>query len=529
MSIFNVIKYTVMSFFDFHCHPGLKPQFSKPESKPLPWDYIDAKLAMTKGWDIRINTLFNEVLNSQSNLTQLFQNDVRLIGVILHALEKKIGVVLSSKGIVNKGKINLIDKNRLAYLASGMHAFELINEELQWLTSSVSPIPGARFKIVNQASDFDETDNNTVFGVIIIEGLHCFFNDPDAPDAKEKFTENFHAFTDANTVVSINICHMQQNSFCNHAYGIQLFNPRSFYPTEDGITDWGVEIINLMSSKKILTDIKHMSLKARLGLYTMFKVQDVVPRFIQPIICTHAGTTGLPITDRIKYIEKLPVNKGPEEKVYEVSYLKPKSRFYDDVYHNCSSINLYDEDIENIFLSEGIIGLSFDQRILGFGDDSGQTSVIVPHDVEYISHLEAGFFFGPTTPENLKVYNDTNVWASEDLADLDLTEYPDLHRRFLINNIMHILWVASQHSFIGIDKAAKQICIGTDFDGLINAIDCCKNADGLQKLKDDMREDLVDLLNNNGFNSLNVDTLLDDIFYNNGKNFMLQRLTVMKG
>jgi microsomal dipeptidase-like Zn-dependent dipeptidase len=520
------LNHTTMPFFDFHCHPGLKPQFSKPATKPSPWDYIDAKLAVAKGWDIKINSLFNEVLNSQSNLTQLFQNDVRMIGVILHALEKKIGKLLAEKSIVNKGKINLIDKNRLHYLASGVHSFELINEELQWLKDSVSPIPGAAFKIVSKASDFDETDNNTVFGVIIIEGLHCFFDDPDALDAKERFTENFHAFTDANTVVSINICHMQQNQFCNHAYGIQLFNPALFYPTGNGITDWGKEVISLMSSKKILTDIKHMSLKARLDLYRMFKVDDVVPRFVQPLICTHAGTTGLRILDRVKYIEHVPVNKGL---AWEVVYLKPRSRFYDDVYHNCSSINLYDEDIENIFLSEGIIGLSFDQRILGFGDDSGLTSVIVPHDVEYISHQEASFFFGPT-PTNLQVWpDDTNVWASEDLANLDMAFYPELHRRFLINNIMHILWVAGRHSLIGIEKAAKQICIGTDFDGLINAIDCCKTADGLQQLKDDMREELADLLQYNGFSYLNVDTLLDDIFYNNGKNFMLKRLKTMKG
>jgi len=529
MSIFNITKSTVMPFFDFHCHPGLKPQFSKPETKPSPWDDIDAKLALGKGWTIRINALFNEVLNSQSNLTQLWRNEVRLIGVILHAVEKKICVLLADKSIVNKGKVNLIDKNRLNYLASGKHSFELINEELRWLTSAVSPIPGADFKIVKKAADFDETEQNTVFGIIIVEGLHCFFDDPDATDAKEKFTQNFKAFTDANTVVSMNICHMQQNPFCNHAYGIQLFDPAAFYPTEAGITDWGVEVINLMSSRKILTDIKHMSLKARLDLYSMFKVQDVVPRFIQPIICTHAGTTGLPIIDRIKYIEKLPVNKGPEEKVYEVSYLKPKSRFYDDVYHNCSSINLYDEDIENIFLSEGIIGLSFDQRILGFGDDSVQTSVTVPHDVEYISHREATFFFGPT-PENVKVYNDTNVWASEDLDELSNNRdlYPDVHRKFLINNILHILWVGSEHASIGLTKAAKQICIGTDFDGLINAIDCCKTANGLQKLKDDMREELADGLNDNGFQVLDVDVLLDDIFYNNGKNFMLKRLREMK-
>ena len=514
-----------MPFFDFHCHPGLKPQFSRPAKKPSPWEYIDAKLAIGKGWDIRINSLFNEVLNSQSNLTQLFQNDVRLIGLILHAVEKKIALLLAEKSIVNKGKVNLIDKTRLNYLASGIHSYELMNEELQWLKTSASAIPGAQLKIINQETEFNETENNTVFGVIIVEGLHCFFNDPNAPDAKETFTKNFNFFTTHHTVVAINICHMQQNQFCNHAYGIQLFNPAHFYPTRQGITAWGEEVINAMMQKKILVDIKHMSLKARLDLYRMCTVADTVPRFVQPLICTHAGTTGLRVIDRVKYIEQVPVNKGL---AYEVVYLKPKSRFYDDVYHNCSSINLYDEDIENIFLSNGIIGLSFDQRILGFADDSGLAQVQVPHDVEYISHMEAGFFFGPT-PQHLHVWpNDSNVWVSEDFDGLDKSLHPELHRKFLINNIVHLLWVASRHASIGIDKAVKQICMGSDFDGLINAVDCCKNANGLQQLKNDMRKDLAEILHKNGLHTINVNEFLDDIFYNNGKHFMLSRLSTMK-
>jgi microsomal dipeptidase-like Zn-dependent dipeptidase len=321
---------------------------------------------------------------------------------------------------------------------------------------------------------------------------------------------------------------MQQNQFCNHAYGIQLFTPAFFYPTGQSITNWGEEVINLMVSKKILVDIKHMSLKARLDLYRMFKLPDPEPKYVQPLICTHAGTTGLPVIDRVKYILSVPKDKGT---VYELVHQKPRSRFYDDVYHNASSINLYDEDIENIFLSEGIIGLSFDQRILGFADDSGHTEAVEPQDLEYISHQEATFFFGPT-PGSLNVWpNNDSVWTIHDFEEAasnpDL--YPDLHRKFLINNILHILWVANKNARIGLKKAAKQICIGTDFDGLINAIDCCKDAGGLQQLKTDMRNELAKGLNDNGFAALNVDTLLDDIFYNNGKNFMLKRLKEMKG
>ena len=514
-----------MPFFDFHCHPGLKPQFSDPSTKPSPWDFINARLAIARDIKISINKLFNEVLNSQSSLTQLLQNDVKLIGVILHAPEQKIGQSLSEKKIVNKGTINLIDKTQLAYLTSGVHSFELINEELRWLKEAVPPIPGAKFKVISKTSDFDETDKNTVFGAIIVEGLHCFFDDPNALDAKENFLANFNLFTGNNTVVAINVCHMQQNPFGNHAHGIQFFNPAYFYPTRIGITPWGKEVIQLMISKKILADIKHMSLKSRWELYTWFKNSD--DSFIQPIICTHAGTTGLSISDRVKFLLNQPVHRGL---VYEVAYLKPKSKHDPECYHNCSSINLYDEDIEMNFLSGGMIGLSFDQRILGFADENVLSDVTVPHDVEYISDMEASFFFGPADPATLPVWpDDTGVWAAEDFENLDPSLYVEMHRRFLINNIIHILWVANNHDSIDIKKAVKQICLGTDFDGLINAIDCCKNADGLQQLKADMKDGLIDQFKSNGLTAIDADEFLDDLFYNNGKNFMLNRIKILTG
>ena len=515
-----------MPFFDFHCHPGLKPLFSDPETKVTPWDYIDAKLSISRDIKLRINKLFNEVLNSQSNLTQLIEADVKLIGLILHAPEQKIGKALGEKSIVNKGSVNLINNKQLAYLATGVHSYELIKEELNWLITSNSPIPGAKLKILNSPSDFVENDPDTVFGAVIIEGLHCFFDDPNDPDAKEIYLKNFHEFTNENTVLSINLCHMQQNQFCNHAHGIQFFNPSYFYPTRKGITTWGLEMIGLMADKKILVDIKHMSLKARWELYTLYNPNGD-NQFIQPLICTHAGTTGLSIRDRAKYLLNKPVDKGL---VYEVVYLKPLSRYFADTYHNCSSINLYDEDIENIFLSGGIIGLSFDQRILGFADESVIPNLTVPHDQEYISHQEADFFLGPQ-PTALPVWpDDTNVWSAEDFENLDQSLYIETHRRFLVNNIIHILWVANKNISINLQDAVKQICIGTDFDGLINSIDCCKETTGMQQLKKDMRSDIVKGLSKvaGNANAIDADELLNNIFYNNGKNFMLNRLRVMK-
>jgi len=514
-----------MPFFDFHCHPGIKPQFSNPDTKPSPWEFLNAKLAVFKDVKISINRLFNEVLNSQSNLTQLIEADVKLIGLILHAPEQKIGQVLSEKKIVNRGTVNLIQKEQLKYLAEGTHSYELINKELDWLLTAPAP-PGMSLKVVGKTAEYKENAANTIFGVIIIEGLHCFFNDPEAPDAKAVYINNFNDFTDEHTVLAMNICHMQQNPFCNHAHGIQLFNPEYFFPREKGITDWGKEVIETMIAKNILADIKHMSLLSRIELYRMYN-ENGDDHFLQPLICTHAGVTGIPMLDRVKYLYEKPKELAD---VYQVAYLKPKSRHDEEAYYNCSSINLYDEDIQFIFRSGGIIGLSFDQRILGFADENVLPNVITPHDVEYISKKEAAFFFGPNPGLLPKWSDDTKVWTQEDFEELEPVLYIDMHRRFLINNITHILWVADNTPGIDVQKAAKQICIGTDFDGLINAIDCCKETTDLLQLKEDMREGMLNMLELIGLDGvLNVNTLLDDIFYNNGKNFVISRLKIMRG
>jgi microsomal dipeptidase-like Zn-dependent dipeptidase len=512
-----------MPFFDFHCHPGIKPQFSKPDEKPTPWEFLDAKLAVFKDAKISINKLFNEVLNSQSNLTQLTESGVKLIGIILHAPEQAIGKVLSAKKIVNKGSVNLINKDQLAFIASGIHGYELINTELDWLLNAPAPT-GKKFKIINKAAEFNDTAPDTVYGVIIIEGLHCFFNSPDNDSA---FDQNFNDFTNNHTVLAINLCHMQQNKFCNHAFGIQLFDPKPFFPVERGITDRGQEVIDMMVAKNILVDVKHMSLLARKQLYVNFN-ENGGDDFKQPIICTHAGTTGISMSDCAKYLLKKPQEFAD---VYKLAYLKPKSRHDEETYHNCSSINLYDEDIQFILRSGGIIGLSFDQRILGFADENVLTNVTTPHDVEYISKQEAASFLGPN-PQTLPLWtDDSKVWTSEDFDNLDPSLYVDMHRRFLINNIIHILWVAATTPGIGAAKAAKQICIGTDFDGLINAIDCCKECTDLPQLKEDMKEGLINMIELNGMDNelADVNTLLDDLFYNNGKNFMLSRLAIMNG
>lgn len=514
-----------MPFFDFHCHPGLKPTFSDQKTAVSPWTFIDAKLAIFQNIEISINPLFNEVLNSQSCLTQLYTGNVKLFGIALHSPEANMAKGLLEKKLVNRGAISLINRDRLELIKDGNHYFEFLNEDLERLTASVSPknLNGAKLKVISNSNDFNENSPNTIYGFLIVEGLHCFFDDQSATNVKAIFNDNFESFTDAHTVLAMNVCHIQQNVFCNHAYGIQFINSRYFFPTGKGITTWGKEIINRMLEKKILIDVKHMSLFSRWQLYSMLKNPADSDKYITPVICTHAGLTGQSINDRVKYLLRTPEDVGV---VYEVCYLKPKSPYIEGVYFNCSSINLYNEDIEAILLSGGLIGLSFDQRILGFADENVLRDVTIPHDVEYISEPEAEFFLGPN-PTALPVWTDDDkIWSTEDFENLDPVFDVELHALFFFNHVIHILMVAKQNVLIGTQKAMKQICLGSDYDGLINAIDNCKQSDKLDTFKNLALAKMPELLKNAKLDSDAIDTnmLIENIFYNNGRDFVLNRL-----
>ena len=523
--IFTSLKKITMPYFDFHCHPGLKPTFSDQATAISPWIYINAKLAVFKNAKISINPLFNEVLNSQSCLSQLYQGDVKLFGIALHSPEANMAKGLLEKKLVNRGAIALLSRSRLELIKDGNHYFEFLQDDLARVKNAVAPaeLDGASLKIITKAADFDENDSSTIFGFLVIEGLHCFFGDQSAVNKKEIFSQNFETFTDENTILAINLCHIQQNPFCNHAYGIQFINSAYFFPKESGITSWGREMLNRMLEKKILVDIKHMSLFSRWQLYNILRDPADENKYTVPIICTHAGFTGQRTKDKMKYLYRTPVDAGG---VYEVVYLKPKSTHIEGVYYNCSSINLYDEDIEAILLSGGLIGLSFDQRILGFPDENILRDVTMPHDVEYISHLEANFFL-ERNPSDLPLWDDDDkIWSSEDFENLAASLDAVLHPLFLLNHIIHILWIAKNNPAIGIQKAINHICLGSDYDGLINAIDNCKEVDQLGTFRQFTLDKMQRLLDKAGMGNdgIDVDELVENVFYNNGKNFVLNRL-----
>jgi hypothetical protein len=178
-----------------------------------------------------------------------------------------------------------------------------------------------------------------------------------------------------------------------------------------------------------------------------------------------------------------------------------------------------------------LIGISLDQRILGFPTEHVAYHLnVYPSDTEYISKNETLAYFGPHDPKLYPVNTEAEGTLSGDDVSNQETSFEGIaavHAYYFMNQVIHILKLGKAMG-MSYDKVKTKICLGSDFDGLINAIDCCKNAtefnDFKQVLKDITKP--KSFWRNTGFKKtdIDMDDLLELIFFKNGVNFTLQHL-----
>ncbi len=506
-----------MPFFDFHLHPSLKPQMSLPPGFPSPWDTIKLKFnhpniitALLKCSGI------NEVVDSQASLSQLIKGKVNLIALALHPPE----TAMMNDGLIQKiaaeEQTSYINLTRITDIGSGDIYFRMLNEELGNLKKNLSN-NGKKLKLISNISQYKASDTDTVHAILIIEGPHAFFGPKQQRTETEIFTDfwnNFEIFTSANRIFSLNISHLQDNEFCNHAFGIQIFKPAPFYPKANGISQHGFKLLQKMKEKDILLDIKHMSLYARKQLYD-FRIGELD----WPIVCTHAGLTGIKREDRGRYF----IEQNNEGSHLRVRHYKPAGYLLGTSFNPCT-INLYDEDVREVVFSGGLIGLSLDQRILGTPEEWMMSSDNMGdiYEEEVISPGEKDFFTNVihSSPDNSDIIKTTDI-ITEDKQD-----WLRFHARHFLNQVFHLFKIADQYNY---NKAlmAQKICIGSDFDGMINPVDCCKNVTQLEKfrnyLTDNFKEWEKDFTEVTGIKVSSFITpkkLMDNIFYQNGVDFL---------
>jgi microsomal dipeptidase-like Zn-dependent dipeptidase len=491
-----------MPFADFHVHGNFKAFFTgyTVAEKKSPWEEVKI------GIDNFLFKKTNRVLSSQSCFRQLYDGDMRLGVIPLYSTEHAfpdsflLKVVDFFSGKISNQLFRDIRKNKISYWQQLDDCYRHL------LRARTDNVPG--HEIVNFTHTIEDFKAGAMNIVLSMEGAHCFLDSADdavTPAGMSKIAERILRYKQRNPadnhprVFILNLTHLTQAPFCNHAFGMKLISHPEFIPQGRAISPAGYKVIETALGYDkdhfpMLVDVKHMSVESRRDFYSFRRkyFPDI------PVTASHAGCTGISLEQVNDYIEEINAPVFNKRKCNLISYRKPVGILPGTTF-NPWSINLYDEDIVEILSSDGIIGLSLDQRILGCGDIAR----------EKMSKSETFTGIMPDRP-----------LLGRDPEEGPLVKDPELHFRHFCNNIFHIVKIAGRIISPVVDPW-KKIVIGSDFDGLIDAVDFCTDAREYRNIAVYMQDKLPELAAEAGITlPADPETLINGILFNNAQAFL---------
>lgn len=455
-----------MIYFDFHLHPPLKTFLGSTEESKRENCWKEVKI---KGVIGLIAKFVGDILNSQSSLTQIQKGKVRVAVAGIYPLEHGMtsGVIPVDKNAILFTKLKSlaqkvpeISAELLTEIEYGEYPyFQLYKDIRDHLLDSGN---------INIVSSHNQVDLSKTNIILAIEGGHALLNNIET-DTEQDILNNLEEIKNFKyRTLYLTLVHLTKLPFCTHAFGIKFIENPDFFPEGKGITNLGFQVIEKAldnsEGKKILIDVKHMSLQSRLQYYNWLKEKNLDI----PIIASHCAATGCSY-------KEMPVYKydaATNPKYPEVFYVKPNGM--DDTQFNPWSVNLYDEDIKEIVASKGLIGLNFDQRIQGVGGEVGSEIFSEEEFACYKNDIDKNL-------ERFKKLHKDYQPEDETLFD------HKYHLQHLANNILYMVKKGGHETW-------KCLCIGSDFDGLINALDCYKTIDKFSKRKLIIKRDLYNQL-----------------------------------
>ncbi|MEO6820881.1 MAG: hypothetical protein ABI266_01980 [Ginsengibacter sp.] len=521
-----------MPFFDFHIHPTLKSLFSEKDDdlqlrKFSPWTPLDkSKIPFL----LKCCTDFPSILQSQGNLAQLVASDCNLVCIALYIPEKDMLTAdLLQKS--TKGPLSIyLQKHKMDSILNG-NPYQILRAD-DWLTLTDADqfgISNKKVKVIKKRSDYDENDQSTIHVVFSVEGCHTLSSELQNFDV-DTIIRNIDDLRNNVALLSINLTHMEQSPLCNHAFGMQFLSNEGFRPSGFKIEDKGIRVLKHCYENKIMIDIKHLSLGSRQHLYELRRSPEF-DDIRQPIVCTHAGFTGISVKEIPDYLFSF---RKFSEKGYSV-YWQGKPVKYGGTPRPCfnaSSINLYDEDIIEILLSGGMIGLSLDKRILGYQDFEQESDGRddFPLETEYVSNKEENIFLGNGKVTISKAFVDFQDkvigWDEIEEGGVVDPRMSDYHLKHFMAHILHVIVIAQKNGY-DVMNALNQVCIGSDYDGLINPVWVCETANSLEHFKSEFEDNFVPFANDStimlpiGFD---VKVFSKKLFFENGRDFVMNRL-----
>lgn len=397
-----------------------------------------------------------------------------------------------------------------------------------------SPTHPYEFKI---ATDYDEFKNFTengkkiIAGILTVEGVnslgnyryHKIFDKTYSdllPIEKEelecdfeeniKKTKNLKKFLNTErdyTPFFISFSHHFNNLLAGHSKSLScafslLLNQKA--GMNDPFNMLGLRVLNLLLSKengrRILIDTKHMSILSRRQYHCIVKKRRLKKDFI-PIICSHSAVNGLESFKKARELDKkLFINKN--------SYFKREA------------LNLNDEEILDIFDSDGLIGIVLHEDRMPGG--------VVKREAKKYKKI-------------LEEYNEEKSKVTKKEADEAGEKLRLIYIRLIWSNIFHIIRLISNKRMENGGQPAngwKIISLGSDYDGTMNPFDTFETVKSFPELANKM----IDYLKNTTYPVYYADKgerkefarskieelsfgrkpeeLVNDIFWNNTGHFL---------
>lgn len=539
-----------MKYFDLHIHPVMKTMFKDKGSRISPWETMKVN-----------DDLFGNALDSQASLGMVARVDtMNLICMPIYAPE----MALMNQFILLLGSyfFKEIDHSRLKAMGKAQIDYPTVRKEEResLMTPAPQHVPDLRnkkVKLLKNFSEYNPDDKDTIHIVFCVEGAHNFYGPGNDDIDTNAMLDNMEALIKEGTLVLyITPAHLAPNVFANHAFGLKVFAKQAFLPKGDGLFEKPFppnkpknkkgcyDLLNLAHKYCVALDVKHMSLRARTQLYAHHETN--FPD--RPLFASHVGFTGFPTSSIAEYRTGIDRFIEPGFDYYKISY-KRRPGYLANTHFNPTSINMYDEDILKILSTGGLIGLSMDVRIMGADGNKGDGR-IDDKGSEYVSKEEIGEFNAKggkvdrTVELNTKLATTTTsaqdevyIMSAEDLKEFqhetaDMLEssgnrYSALHLRHFINQLLHLCYLAEKHKLKR--HPLTQVCIGSDFDGLIQALHCCPDVSALPHFASDLRAMLPACAAEAHIKlGMPVDEIVTRLFFDNAHDFMAQHFNKIK-
>lgn len=542
-------------FFDLHLHPALKSFLTDTEQE-----------RRDDCWTIYrnfIDFLVGNIIDSQASLRQLDQSGSQLSVAAIYVIEDGLDDIYLIRRILPL----------ISYLRRGMiesvsptNYWQRFQDKVVHLEASLNRggSDDNTFEIASSGAAINP-DKNTL--VLAIEGAHILQATPEEnPLLKLEELKSFR-----HKILYLTVCHFVKNPFCTHAFAMKLVDARKapvFLPQGSGLTETGRQLIKRAyddtSGQRILIDVKHFSASGRRDFYAFKANDDAISTL--PIIASHVGVTGISWAPsaRNQYTEKISLLESLGQ--YAVDYTKPAGLRLGRIESafNPASINLYDEDIRAIIASRGLIGIMLDQRQLGVNNkvfeyfsqedylawEAPENRQNTTDDkLVRLSPTEESAYCSKRKGEGIRdlihVINPINgksfrslqemvtgprskatvmrQTSVEDYVPRRLNRKRKTHLLHFVNNLLHVVK-------IGGSAAWDHVCIGSDYDGLVDAPNNCENVTEFPDLEAHLYQIITELIDQEGpafARDHHIGDLREQIrkvMYENGKRFVTEWL-----